>query len=175
MRVRDLSRIDGTIRADERFAIRRSRGSLRSLWSRRRSRQTRRRSRRTRAPNGHTAPARRATRGRLRGDGCWYSFAGPVRAKQPRDRLGAWWGVPAGAGNGGGVSRRGGSSHQGWAGRTKRLMRIPAFNITPRVLCSVERWDFYTDGIIPEAASTVSSFLKCPLRNNFPNGLPLLV
>ena len=74
----------------------------RSRRSRRRSRRSRRRTRRTR--RWHGGPMW----GRLRGDCCGYRTAAPVRAKWPRGRLGAWCGVPAGAGNISGVSRRGG-------------------------------------------------------------------
>ena len=50
------------------------------------------------------------------------------------------------SGNRGGVSRRGGSFHQGWAGGTKRTMQRPT-NSAPRVLFSLELWAFYTDGL----------------------------
>ena len=59
------------LRRRSRRSQRRSRGSRRRLWRTRR---------------GHGGPLW----GRLRGDGCGYRTAGPVRVKRPRGRLDAW-------------------------------------------------------------------------------------
>ena len=61
-----------------------------------------------------------------------------------------------------------GSFHQGWAGGTKRAMQR-RINDAPSVLISLERWGFCIEKLFQERPP-ISSFLKCPLHYNYPNG-----